>query len=66
MCVLAYEVTYPCILTTYPISQKVTLADLVHLPYGSMLGVAGSDVMDRKPNVSRCVIYIAMDSCLSD
>ncbi|KAF8626925.1 hypothetical protein AX17_006426 [Amanita inopinata Kibby_2008] len=33
--------------------NEFTLADLYHLPYGTMLAVAGSDVMSRKPNVDR-------------
>jgi glutathione S-transferase len=35
------------------LTQEVTLADLFHLPYGSMLAVAGSDIMSTKPNVAR-------------
>ncbi|KAJ7702561.1 glutathione S-transferase, partial [Mycena olivaceomarginata] len=36
------------------ISQEVTLADLFHLPYGTMLAKAGSDLMTTKgPNVTR-------------
>lgn len=35
-------------------SQNVTLADLQHLPYGSMLFPAGhSDVLLKRPNVAR-------------
>lgn len=33
--------------------QEVTLADLSHLPYGTMLAVAGSDIMSQKPHVAR-------------
>lgn len=29
------------------------MADLFHLPYGTLLAFAGSDVMTRKPNVAR-------------
>jgi hypothetical protein len=65
MCVLASKATLPLYTYDVSISQKVTLADLAHLPYGSLLAVAGSDVMDSKPHVSRCVIYIARDSCSS-
>lgn len=36
-------------------SQEVTLADLFHIPYGTMLAKAGSDLMTTKgPNVTRC------------
>ncbi|KAJ6600869.1 thioredoxin-like protein [Mycena sp. CBHHK59/15] len=34
--------------------EEVTLADLFHLPYGSMLAMAGSDLLTTKgPNVAR-------------
>jgi glutathione S-transferase len=36
--------------------QSFTLADLFHLPYGSLLAYAGTDVMERKPNVARYVL----------
>jgi hypothetical protein len=36
--------------------QEVTLADLFHLPYATMLSVAGTDIMTTKgPNVTRFV-----------
>ncbi|KAF8195245.1 glutathione S-transferase [Mycena galopus ATCC 62051] len=38
----------------YLAGDEVTLADLFHLPYGSMLAKAGSDLMTTKgPNVTR-------------
>ena len=36
-----------------PERQEITLADLYHLPYASMLPFTGSDILDRKPNVAR-------------
>ncbi|KAF9459960.1 glutathione S-transferase [Collybia nuda] len=33
--------------------DELTLADLFHLPYGSMLPAAGSDVIEARPNVAR-------------
>jgi len=33
--------------------QEITLADIYHIPYGHLLGVAGSDIMKSKPNVNR-------------
>lgn len=38
---------------TKKISQDLTLVDIFHLPYASMLARAGSDVMNAFPNVSR-------------
>lgn len=40
---------------TPPDSQEVTLADLFHLPFASLLPVAGSGIMDEKPHVARYV-----------
>ncbi|KAF5327410.1 hypothetical protein D9619_003957 [Psilocybe cf. subviscida] len=37
----------------YLAGDEITLADLFHLPYASMLPLAGSNLMDRKPNVAR-------------
>ncbi|EEB90240.1 hypothetical protein MPER_11573, partial [Moniliophthora perniciosa FA553] len=38
----------------YLASDEITLADLFHLPFGTMLSVAGSDIMSRQgPNVTR-------------
>ncbi|TFK36729.1 glutathione S-transferase [Crucibulum laeve] len=37
----------------YLAGDEITLADLFHLPYGSMLSVAGSNVLETKPNVAR-------------
>ncbi|KAG6826977.1 hypothetical protein H0H92_013682 [Tricholoma furcatifolium] len=37
----------------YLAGDEVTLADLFHLPYGTMLSVAGSNIMETKPNVAR-------------
>ncbi|PFH48301.1 hypothetical protein AMATHDRAFT_65781 [Amanita thiersii Skay4041] len=33
--------------------NEVTLADLFHLPYGTALAIAGSDLMTNRPNVKR-------------
>ncbi|KAF8494034.1 glutathione S-transferase [Gautieria morchelliformis] len=37
----------------YLAGNELTMADLFHLPYGTLVGFAGSDVMTRKPNVAR-------------
>ncbi|KAF9024636.1 glutathione S-transferase [Hymenopellis radicata] len=37
----------------YLAGDNVTLADLYHLTWGVMLGLAGSDIMTQKPNVTR-------------
>ncbi|KAF9001511.1 glutathione S-transferase [Cyathus striatus] len=37
----------------YVAGDELTLADLFHLSYGEMLAVAGSDIMQQKPNVAR-------------
>jgi len=37
----------------YLAGDEVTLADLFHLPYATQLAVAGSDIMETKPNVAR-------------
>jgi len=37
----------------YLAGDELTQADLYHLPYGIMLGIAGSDIMSSKPNVKR-------------
>jgi len=37
----------------YIAGNEVTLADLSHLPYGSLLAQAGSDIMSQKPNVAQ-------------
>ncbi|PPQ66676.1 hypothetical protein CVT24_008829 [Panaeolus cyanescens] len=37
----------------YLAGNEITIADLFHLPYGSMLSAAGSDIMESKPNVKR-------------
>jgi len=37
----------------YLAGDEVTLADLFHLPYGSMLGMMKFDVIEKRPNVSR-------------
>ncbi|KAG6826744.1 hypothetical protein H0H92_014617 [Tricholoma furcatifolium] len=37
----------------YLAGEEITLADLFHLPYGTMLSVAGSDIMTTKSNVAR-------------
>ena len=53
---------FPSFLPTifaYVLSQKVTLADLFYIPYGDLLPVAGSNVLDIKPNVARCVEFFS-------
>ncbi|KAK0223577.1 glutathione S-transferase [Armillaria fumosa] len=37
----------------YLAGDDLTLADLFHIPWGVLLGVAGSDIMESKPNVAR-------------
>ncbi|KAF8225640.1 glutathione S-transferase [Tricholoma matsutake] len=37
----------------YIAGDELTLVDLFHLPFGSMLAIAGSDVMYSRPNVAR-------------
>ncbi|KAK0469403.1 glutathione S-transferase [Desarmillaria tabescens] len=37
----------------YLAGDDVTLADLFHIPWGVLLVVAGSDIMESKPNVAR-------------
>ncbi|KAF9037639.1 glutathione S-transferase [Panaeolus papilionaceus] len=37
----------------YLAGDEITIADLFHLPYGSMLSAAGSDIMNSKPNVKK-------------
>ncbi|KAJ7481926.1 glutathione S-transferase [Mycena latifolia] len=37
----------------YVAGDELTLADLFHLPYAPLLAMAGSDVMTRRPNVTR-------------
>lgn len=37
----------------YFAGDDVTLADLFHIPWGVLLGVGGSDIMESKPNVAR-------------
>ncbi|KAG6839920.1 hypothetical protein C0991_010364 [Blastosporella zonata] len=37
----------------YVAGDELTLADLFHLPYGTMLATAGSNIMESKPNVDR-------------
>ncbi|TFK36730.1 glutathione S-transferase, partial [Crucibulum laeve] len=37
----------------YLAGNEITLADLFHLPVGSMLPVAGSNILETKPNVVR-------------
>ncbi|KAF8875523.1 glutathione S-transferase [Infundibulicybe gibba] len=39
----------------YLAGDEITLADLFHLPYGSMLPITGSNVIETKPNVARRV-----------
>ena len=38
--------------------QEITLADIFHVAYGSLLPAAGSNVIESKPNVDR---YVSMD-----
>ncbi|KAF8496316.1 glutathione S-transferase [Gautieria morchelliformis] len=37
----------------YLAGNELTMADLFHLPLGTLVGFAGSDVMTSKPNVAR-------------
>ncbi|RDB29481.1 hypothetical protein Hypma_014953 [Hypsizygus marmoreus] len=37
----------------YLAGDEITLADLFHLPYGALLSVAGTNVLETKPNVKR-------------
>jgi len=37
----------------YLAGDHVTLADLFHLPYGSLLAYQGYDVLEKRPNVAR-------------
>ncbi|KAJ3504539.1 hypothetical protein NLJ89_g7884 [Agrocybe chaxingu] len=37
----------------YLAGDELTLADLYHLPYGSLLPAAGTNVLETKPNVNR-------------
>ncbi|GLB40879.1 putative glutathione S-transferase [Lyophyllum shimeji] len=37
----------------YLAGDEITLADLFHLPYGTYLAQAGSNIMETKPNVAR-------------
>ncbi|ETW76289.1 glutathione S-transferase [Heterobasidion irregulare TC 32-1] len=37
----------------YLAGETITLADLFHLPYATMISSAGIDLFDRRPNVSR-------------
>ena len=45
------------LLFTVLLTQEVTLADLFHIPYGVLLPAAGSNIIDTKPNVARCVEF---------
>jgi len=38
--------------------QEITLADIFHVAYGSLLPAAGSNVIESKPNIDR---YVSMD-----
>ncbi|KAJ7029698.1 hypothetical protein C8F04DRAFT_1264600 [Mycena alexandri] len=42
------------------LNQLLTSADLFHLPYAPLLATAGSDVMIRKPNVARFVLWSSL------
>ncbi|KJA19736.1 hypothetical protein HYPSUDRAFT_44020 [Hypholoma sublateritium FD-334 SS-4] len=42
----------------YLSGNEITLADLYHIPYGAMLAVGGTDIMEAKPNVKRWWIDI--------
>jgi glutathione S-transferase len=37
----------------YVAGDNITLADFFHIPYGELLAVAGSDVIQQKPNVAK-------------
>ena len=38
--------------------QEITAADLFHLPCADKLKLAGSDLMEEKPNVTRYVYIV--------
>jgi len=38
--------------------QEITLADIFHVVYGSLLPAAGSNIIESKPNIDR---YVSMD-----
>jgi hypothetical protein len=38
--------------------QEITLADIFHVAYGSLVPAAGSNVIESKPNVDR---YVSVD-----
>ncbi|CAA7257339.1 unnamed protein product [Cyclocybe aegerita] len=42
----------------YVAGDELTLADLYHLPYGRLVGIAGTDLMTSRPNVNRCAVRI--------
>ncbi|KAH8827749.1 glutathione S-transferase [Flagelloscypha sp. PMI_526] len=46
---------YDCILEKqkYLAGDEITMADLFHIPYGTLLAVAGSELMTSRPNVKR-------------
>ncbi|KAI0943403.1 hypothetical protein AcW1_002573 [Taiwanofungus camphoratus] len=54
--------------TKYLAGNEITLADLFHLPYGSMLGVMGIDVLlsEKRPNVARPVRSPFILHCLPE
>lgn len=37
----------------YLAGEKITLADIYHLPYGTLIGEIGSDIIATRPNVNR-------------
>ena len=45
---------YPILKQTFiNSSQQITLADFYHIPYGELLAVAGSNIMETRPNVAK-------------
>ncbi|KAF8806031.1 glutathione S-transferase, partial [Phlegmacium glaucopus] len=50
----------------YLLGDEISLVDLYHLPVGSLLDIAGSNVMESKPNVNRWFKDIcSRPSCLA-
>jgi len=37
----------------YIAGDDITLADFYHIPYGELLGIAGSNIMETRPNVAK-------------
>lgn len=44
----------------YLAGNEVTLADLFHLPYASLLPQTGSQVIEERPNVARWALFLLL------